>query len=161
MEEKPKPKLLVRESLLQVARNSVGSKVFRNLFIEENGVRRDALEDGVLSCAVFVSWLLLPLRLINAAHATVESTVKDLEEFGWQSVEVSALQPGDVLVWGASPESDDHSHIGFYIGDGQAISNNSVDRTPSMHHFEYDGRRPVEKALHYDLDSHNPRKSKE
>jgi hypothetical protein len=65
--------------------------------------------------------------LIEKPHATVASTIKDMEEHGWSVVEEPRI--GDVLVWepsDAHAEGEMHEHIGFYIGDERAISNSST-----------------------------------
>src|SRR6185369_5161142 len=91
--------------------------MFRNFYMVKDGVERDALENGALSCAVFVSSILylhnnlLKETWLKFTHANVGSTVKDMLEHGW--VEVSELKPGAVVVW---EKQGDHEHIGFCVG---------------------------------------------
>jgi hypothetical protein len=41
-----------------------------------------------------------------------------------------------------------HKHIGFYIGNNRAISNNSVhDGGPAEHDWTFEGKRKVEAVL--------------
>jgi len=49
------------------------------------------------------------------------------------------LVPGNVLVWEERKGVDEilHRHIGFYLGDGKAISNSSKNGVPSIHHYTY------------------------
>jgi hypothetical protein len=74
-------------------------------------------------------------KKIGSFHNTVYSTVKDLKQSGWQEVDVDRLMPGDVLVWDAEElEVGRHAHIGFAIGDDQAISTSYETGTPVVHH---------------------------
>ena len=115
-----------------------------------DGREIDATKNGVVSCAFFVSNVLnmFPaLKLIKEPHLTVKSTVKDLLKNGWK--EVSELRLGAILVW---EEKESHGginkHIGFYIGDGQAVSNNADTGMPSIHHWTFGESEgmPVRKA---------------
>ena len=139
-----KPKRLYFKSYLQIIRNSVGSKMFRNFYVEttERG-EFDALADGVFSCAFYVSSILVLFNKMGSVHATVQSTVADLQESGWQ--EVAEPRAGDVLVWEAI-EFDDgpNEHIGFCIGNGCAISTSLAKRTPVEHSQDFDGQRKIE-----------------
>jgi hypothetical protein len=66
----------------------------------------------------------------------VDSTIKDLVESGW--VEANQPNEGDILVWEALQFDDGvKEHIGFSIGDGQAISTSRAEKTPVEHdqHF--------------------------
>lgn len=148
--EKPKVKIHFFETYLAVIKNSVGSKLFRNFYLELDGRKMDATKNGVVSCAFFVSNILnmFPaLKLIKEPHLTVKATVKDLLGSEWKEI----LEPrlGAVLVW---EEKESHGgvnkHIGFYIGDGQAVSNNADTGMPDIHHWTFgdDGGRPVRKV---------------
>lgn len=107
--------------------------MFRNFYVrtEERG-EFDALDDGYNSCAFFVSSVLYVFKKLSDFHGTVSSTVEDLKKCGWQEVEKP--QPGDVLVWEPKkfPEGV-VSHIGFYIGDGKAVSTSMKTKTPVVH----------------------------
>lgn len=147
---KPKVKIHFFETYLAVIRNSIGSRIFRNFYLELEGVKMDATKDGVVSCAFFVSSILnmFPrLKLIKGPHLTVKSTVKDLLESGWK--EISEPRPGAVLVW---EEKESHGgrtkHIGFYIGGQAAISNDPDTGVPAVSHWTFghkDGK-PVRKV---------------
>ncbi len=145
--EKPKVKIHFFETYMAVIRNSVGSKLFRNFFMEIDGRKIDATKNGVVSCAFFVSNVLnmFPaLKLIRGPHTTVSSTVKDLLESGWK--EISEPRIGAVLVW---EEKESHGgrtkHIGFYVGNGEAISNNPDTGVPALDHWTFgiDGGKPT------------------
>ncbi len=109
--------------------------MFRNFYIAQDGVEKDALENGGLSCASFVtSVLYLQNQLletlgksawIQAVRARVASAEKDLVAHGWH--EISEYRPGAVLIW-EHREGDSrvaHEHIGFCFSETEAISNDS------------------------------------
>ena len=142
-----------KKSLLTIANNSIkggDNYLFRNLYVEDDkGNIVDVLEDGGNSCAAFVSWILLGLGLIKLPHATVDSTVKDLLNNGLQ--EIKEPKAGAVLLWEKLAE---HRHIGFYAGNGEAISNDSRgSRFPRKHHYTYNNTRKIDKIYwHPELD---------
>ncbi|OGN00928.1 MAG: hypothetical protein A3I26_01405 [Candidatus Yanofskybacteria bacterium RIFCSPLOWO2_02_FULL_43_10] len=143
-------KLLKKKSLLAIVENSVkggDNYLFRNFYAINNGQEVDILEDGKNSCAAFVSWILIALELIKMPHATVEGTVRDLLQSGWH--EINELKPGAVLLWEKAVGKYDgllHSHIGFYVGDNEAVSNGSQgEGVPWKHHITYGGTRKIEK----------------
>ncbi|MBP9822284.1 MAG: hypothetical protein KBC81_02485 [Candidatus Pacebacteria bacterium] len=165
-ENHPLPKHVVRikklRSLLAIVENAVkdgDNYLFRNLYADEDGQEIDILENGRNSCGVFVSWILLTLGLIKSPHATVHATEKDMLDSGW--FEVKELEPGAVIVWekreGAMFDGEriPKEHIGFYVGNNAAISNDSKKTGfPWSHHVTYDGTRNVEKIYwHNDLDN--------
>jgi len=134
---------LFLENYIHMVKASVGLALFRNLYCTVNDTRQDILRDGDLSCAFFVSWILAPFRLIKDIHATVSGTVKDLKESGWIRIDEPKL--GAVIIW--SPQitgSESHAHIGFYIGEGQAASNDYRTRTPQIHPWN---SHPIEEIL--------------
>lgn len=129
--------------------------MFRNFYFEVNGREKDILENGRLSCAVFVSAILYLFKLINDLHATVNSTEKDIKENGWY--EITDLKRGAIVMWEKKLGDDDnkiHGHIGFYVGDNMAISNDSKGTGfPHRHHYTYNGTRKIEKIYwHSQLD---------
>ncbi len=127
-----------------MAKNSIGCKTYRNFFIIDNEKEVDAMENGRLSCAFFVSGILSSFNLIKSVHGTVENTVLDLEESGWNRVKEP--NPGDIIVWEAIDfgDGDIHKHIGFYIGDSLAVSNSSLEGYPVKHEWTFGGSRKVE-----------------
>ena len=143
MAQPQKPLRLYLKSYLQVVRNSVGSNLFRNLYVhtDEKG-DFDALDDGYNSCAFFVSAILVLFKKLKGIHGTVGSTVKDLIESGW--VEADKPQQGDILVWEAQQFDDGlKEHIGFSLGNKRAISVSWLKKTPVEHdeHFGEDNRK--------------------
>ena len=147
----------VNSSYLAVIRDSVGSRMFRHLYaIDEVGTSRDIIQNGRLGCAYYVAFILYHFQLVAQPHATVESTVKDMEEHGWSIV--SDPEIGDVLVWEPSTEHVEdelHEHIGFYIGDERAVSNQSSTGEIVEHDWTFgtdnegNANRKVVKILRY------------
>ena len=143
---KPKVKLLIYDTYLKAIKNSVGSNLFRNLYLVKNGKRIDALNNGQLSCAVFVSWVLRIFYLIREGHATVDGEMKDLKKSGLYKIKKPKI--GAILVWeDIFLNGSLNKHIGFYIGNKEAVSNSRSKKTPVKHHWTYGGKRKVEIIL--------------
>lgn len=127
---------MLRETYLQMIKNSPKSRLFRNLFVTDGkGGKRDVLENGRESCAFFVSSILKVFSLVDFPHATVNATLKDMAKNGWR--ETKKLEPGNVLLW---EEKNGHRHLGFFIGGKKAVSNAFFyykSRAPKIHHFTY------------------------
>ena len=127
-----KVEIRVKETLLYRVRNAVGTNMFRRLYADVDGKTKDILEDGDKSCAVFATTMLISLGLCTFVHATVEGAVRDMESFGWNPIR--APQPGCVVIWRViDAPGKEHLHIGFYAGNGQAISNSSKEGNPQYH----------------------------
>lgn len=140
-----KIKLLRRDSYLQMIKNSVGTKMFRNLYLEIDNKKVDAVRDGNFSCAFFVSNILMIWGLITEGHATVEAITKDMLKNGWKEIPREKVGPGDVIVWeklkGENRKS--HLHNGFYINNKKAVSNDSKKGVPIIHSWDYNGKRKI------------------
>lgn len=154
--EQPKQKVtpLLFDSYLTVIKNSIGSNTFRTLVADMDGEKKDLLQNGQTSCAFFVSSVLLMfqsvslgIKLISEMHTTVLSTVKDLKNSGW--IEIGEPKAGCILVWKEIDFNSGgiHNHIGFFIGNGKAISNSEKLGHPIEHNWDYDGKRKVELML--------------
>ncbi|MCI0479815.1 hypothetical protein L0Y59_04690 [Candidatus Uhrbacteria bacterium] len=124
----PNVRVLISASYLSAIRGSVGSSMFRHLYATVGGKREDIAKDGVLSCGLFVSRILVIFSLVKEAHATVEGTLKDMEASGWKRIRGPRV--GAVVVW---ESVDNHRHIGFVVGKGRAISNSTTKRVPVRH----------------------------
>ena len=111
--------------------------MFRHLYVLENKQKKDILKNGELSCAYYVSSILKIFDLISQPHTTVKSTIKDMCKSGWQPIK--KLKPGNVLVWQDRKFRDGtiHQHLGFYLGQGKAISHRYEKKMPTIHHFTY------------------------
>lgn len=151
-------RLLLKKNYLTMIENAAKGEnwMFRNFYVEKEGVITDSLEDGKNSCAVMVSHILYSYNSllefvgkkhwIKAIHLTVDSTEKDLKKNNWH--EIKDLKSGAVLIWEKKDGKSGmpHNHIGFYIGDNMAISNNSRGTGfPWKHHYTYNNTRKIEK----------------
>ncbi len=139
-----KPERLYFKSYLKVIKNSIGSNMFRNFYVQtQSRGEFDALGDGYDSCAFFVSAVLVIFKKLADFHGIVDSTIEDLKKSGWQ--EVDEPKPGDVLVWEPKEFPEGPSmHIGFYIGDSKAISSSIKTKTPVEHEMNFgEGKRKI------------------
>lgn len=129
--------LLVKESYLAMIQNSVGSKLFRNLYANVDGKRVDILRDGDLSCALFVSVLLHQFKLIESPHATVAGLLRDMERSEWISTDM--IFPGAVVIWeeAIQKSGERHAHSGFALSKMSAVSHSDVERAPVEHHITF------------------------
>ena len=152
-------KLLKKKNYLTLIENSARGEnwMFRNFYIEKDGEVTDALEDGENSCAVVVTNILVLLNdffhWIKGPHATVVSAEKDLMESGWYEIE--ELRIGAILLWEKlmSGYGKGHKHLGFYVGNDTAISNDAKIGMPRKHHYTYNDTRKIEKIYwHSQLD---------
>lgn len=149
-----KPQLDLFRSYDSTIENSVGSALFKSAYFRVDGVTTDILKDGLRSCAVYVSSMLYLFKLIDDRHATVESTIRDMQASGWHKIE----QPkkGAVIWWDLEREEDvvgeNHPHIGFYIDSETAVSNSMNKRVIAKHHPTYgtlENGEPRRKVLGY------------
>ncbi len=144
---------LLFPTYLTTIRGSLGTRMFQHLFATVDGAVKDIARNGTLSCALFVSSLLHRFQLLAEPHATVSGTLKDLRRSGWRRIRTP--RPGCVIHWSGITYADGsvHEHLGFYLGNQQAVSNSSVQRVPVRHHWTYGNRkgkpaRPV-RALYW------------
>ena len=92
-------KILEKENYLAVIRNSVGSKLFNNFYVEGSGQPKDLLDDGYNSCAYYVSSILKMFNLIKDIHLNFEDLViESLREkkFSHSSINDTANELGNV-----------------------------------------------------------------
>lgn len=138
-------KIIIRESYLKMIQNSVGTKMFRNLYLEDRGRKLDATENGQMSCAFFVSNVLLIWKLISEGHATIGGTVEDMKNNGWVEVSVKDAELGDVIVWEEklSTKGRVRSHIGFYVGNDKTVSHRDACGSVSIHHWTFRNTRKI------------------
>jgi hypothetical protein len=128
---------------LAAIKNSVNSHLYRNFYAKVNNKKEDIVKNGELSCAYFVSSILVIFDLIKAIHLTVDGTEKDLKRSGWKKARKPKM--GCVLIWVAKKYKDgQHRHMGFFIDDNRAISNDHERGAPRMHHLTYNGGRKIE-----------------
>ena len=138
-------KISIYDSYIKMVKNSVGTKMFRNLYLEKEGRKFDATENGEMSCAFFVSNVLLIWKLISEGHATIKSTIKDMLKNGWKKIPKNNAKPGDVIVWeeNVSDKGRIHSHIGFYIGNKKTVSHFDGIKAITCHHWTYNDKRKI------------------
>lgn len=132
------------DTYLAVVRNSVGTNSFKNFYALVFGGRKDILEDGRLSCAYFVSSVLHQFQLMKTPHTGINGTVSDMEESGW--IKIAESREGAVILWEEKEDGrrERHKHLGFYMGNDAAISNNEEEGVPVVHHWTYNNGRGVE-----------------
>ncbi len=127
-----KVEILVLKSYLKRAYDAVGTSMFRSLYALVDGKEVDILSNGRKSCALFVSSILVGFGLIKTVHATVESTISDMESSGW--VRLLFPREGCIILWKGYPiDGELHDHIGIYVGSMRAISNSSSLGSPQEH----------------------------
>ena len=138
MNGEPGP-LVLFDSYMAVIRNSVDAHLFRNLYFTIDGAKVDVLNDGDLSCAVFVTALLKLFNLCPDVDTTVDGAVSMLVASGW--MDISEPRTGCIFVWESHPGDDgkNHKHVGFCTGPDTAVSNNYLKRTPDEHGYDYRG----------------------
>ncbi|MGM0482759.1 MAG: hypothetical protein ACQEP6_02760 [Patescibacteria group bacterium] len=133
------------DTYMAVIKNSPGTEMFKNVYANVDGEKKDITDNGDLSCAFFVSSVLVIFKLIKEIHITVASTVEDMERSGW--VDTENPEPGDVVIWGEEySNKDKHKHIGFFLGGDRAISNSKYKRHPVEHPLDMNDRK-VERFL--------------
>ncbi|MDA8161942.1 MAG: NlpC/P60 family protein [Desulfobacteraceae bacterium] len=104
-------------------KNSIGTKMFASCFFQTESGKEDLLNNGEFSCAYFVSSMLKIFDWIEKPHTTVDSTERDMINCGWKKVSATNMKEGSVIVWKAIMIGNTYNrHIGFYIGDGKAVS---------------------------------------
>ncbi|MFB6212920.1 MAG: hypothetical protein ABEI53_03880 [Candidatus Magasanikbacteria bacterium] len=136
MSKKEDSKLLFFDSYISAIENSVGSKSFQTLWAETDSGKKDILNKGQFSCAVYMTRILLWFDLVNEVHATVSGTVEDLKNCGW--FEIEKPKRGCILEWEPKKQNgSENKHIGFYLGDEIAVSNSRNNRFPIKHHYKY------------------------
>lgn len=149
MDDQTKPQIDFFATYLALIKNSVRSKLFRNLFATINGKNEDILRDGDLSCAIYVTSILTLSRRLDRPHATADGTVRALKEKGWTSIPFEKVKKGDVLVWEKKVDEkhEEHGHVGFFVGYKKAVSTSSEKRAPVKHDVTFDGTRKIVEVL--------------
>lgn len=149
-----KPELMLFRSYLATIRNSVGARIFRNIYYRyESGRVKEELENGNLSCAYFVSSTLHHFGLLEEFYLSVTETADAMKKNGWKIIEKPVS--GSVIVWDKKYFRHSrkwHGHIGFYIGRGRAISTSSWRGYPVVHSVKSWRRKIVEILWHEKLE---------
>jgi len=134
----PNIKILRKETFLKAIENSVGSRLFSSLFVmfKDSGEIKDILEDGMYSCAFFVSSILYIVEAIDKPHATVKSIMKLFEEDNnWQKIDLENIEAGDVVFWEKIKfeNGSENAHVGFVLNKQEAVSTDSKNKVVSRH----------------------------
>lgn len=139
-------KRLVRKNLLYTIEASLGSGLFKHVYVFDRRDNRefDAMEDGKSACAFMVSGLLALQGLIDHPHSTVATTIDHMQDTGWE--ETTEPQPGDVVQW---PAHNDHMHMAFYMGENRVIGNSTKSQVVAEYSLTLDdGRTPIAYFTH-------------
>jgi hypothetical protein len=127
-EEQRNPPFELFTSYLAMIENSPGTNMFRHRYYTVWGESLDVLDDGDLSCAVFVTSVLYMFDLIGEIHTKVSESIKDLHASGW--FVIKEPRPGAVIQWGFKRKDEGtqgrHNHLGFYLDTETAVSNESL-----------------------------------
>jgi len=141
---------LLFDTYLAFIRNSAGSPIFRDVFVKINGKKTNATDHGRTACAVFVSNILAlfsEFGLIKKGHSMITGTLLDMESCGWQKI--AEPKVGCVILWEERERNgESNKHLGFYLGNSEAISNSPDLGVPEVHHWTFgmkDGQ-PVRKV---------------
>ncbi|SRR6056297_2149571 len=129
----------LKKTYLAIIKNSLGSKMFQSLYIYKDKKKNESIDimhEGQFSCAFFVSYILYSFDLINSTHATVKGLKEDIQNFGWEEIE--DVKKGSIIFWEKLRRNGTtNAHVGFYIGNKQAISNSSEKGVIDKNHFTY------------------------
>ncbi len=140
------------KTYLTMIENSVGSKIFRTLYMTgEDEKTNDVLRKGDISCAVYVSSILVLNKLLPEVKARVASVHEELLKSGWSELQTKKPEDipiGAVIIWEQRKfkSGEEHQHIGFYVGNKKAICNSSEKRVPVKTNYIWKGR-PIIKIL--------------
>jgi hypothetical protein len=145
----PNFKRLIHKNLLYMIEASVGSEIFKHIYVVDirDGREFDALDDGSGACAFTVSGIIALQGLIDHPHATVATTIERLRQAGW--TETTDPQPGDVVQWAAH---NDHMHMAFYMGEDRVVGNSTKNQVVAEYGLTLDdGRTPIAYFTHPSL----------
>jgi len=151
---KSKFKFLIYKNYLSFIKGSENSRMFRHVYVLNNGEEKDLLKDGELSCAYYVSCILKIFNLIDpkiSPHATVAGVMKNMMNSDWK--ETKELKPGNILIWEEKQQSNNkfHEHLGFYLGQDKAISHRDEKKLPTIHHYTYNNKRKIIRILTHEI----------
>lgn len=121
---------------LSMIEGSVATEMFRHGYAKVNGKKKDVMKNGAIACGWHVSSILSLFGYIAKAHATIPSTIADMEKSGW--VKISRPKKGAVLLWEEKFIRDGaNKHLGFYLDTKRAVSNDYKSGTPQFNHPTY------------------------
>ena len=134
------------QTLMYRIHASVDSGMFKGVFADVDGQKVDITKNGQLSCAVYVSALLLMSGTIDTMTATVKGLENALRQSGW--VSTAYLYRGAVVIWFPQEQADGrkHEHAGFVLSDRMAVSHSDIARCPVEHELYFGGKRLIKAA---------------
>lgn len=143
---------LYKETYLKTIENSVGSKIFNSLIVrfKDSGKVVDILNDGMYSCAYFVSCVLYLFGLIDKPNTTVNTLKEKLEKNDkWKKVGLDAIEPGDVVFFEKITFEDrtENAHVGFSLNKQEAVSTDYKNKIVTRHPLF--SERKIEDAFRY------------
>jgi hypothetical protein len=142
----------IKQTYLAMIKNSPGTKLFNTAYVKnlQTGEIYDVFNDGELSCAFFVSGLLSMVGLLDRPHSTVKTLVALLSESKkWSEVPIDEPEAGDVIVWDVVTFDDGttNEHVGFYLGEGEAVSTSYKEKQVVKHSADFEGQRKIAKLF--------------
>mgnify|MGYP001584286886 CR=1 FL=1 len=134
--------ILKKESYVRAIENSVGSRLFNSLLVRfgDSQEVKDILNDGELSCAYFVSSLLVMHDALRQTHTTVANLKKALSENPkWSEVPLENVEAGDVVFYKKRTFADGsgNAHVGFVLNKDEAVSTDYQKKAVSKHKLDY------------------------
>jgi len=142
MGEETKIEFCLRETYLAAIRNCDGDTSYRDAYAKVNGTIKNITEGGINSCANVVTSIQIRFGFVSKVHTTIDGTIEDMLTNGWYKIK--GVRNGAVIVYEKKllDSGEVHGHIGFYIGEGKAISNSHTWKTPEVHdHKKHRGRK--------------------
>lgn len=118
---------------LSMIEGSVNSRAYLHQWALIGKTMTDIADNGGVSCAFFVSFILSGFGYITGIHSTVSGLVRKLESSGFKKVRIP--KKGAIIVWETKQQpSGPHAHIGFWLSPEIAISNHPTQGLPKAHH---------------------------
>ncbi len=133
--------VLLEKTYQTMVKNSEGTKMFNSLFVQtkETGMVQDILQDGMYSCAFFVSTLLVMFRVIDEPCTTVNSLQKKIIQGKQKFYQISQPECGDIVFWEEITFEDGskNKHVGLALNAQEAVSTNFREKKVSKHHITF------------------------
>lgn len=144
-------KILAKETYLKMIENSVDSKIFNSIVVQDEDEEvYDLLGDGEFSCATFVSGVLVLQGLIPKVRATVKNLRTELiENEKFIQIDEQEIQVGDIIFWQEFefPDGSKNAHAGFYVGGDTAVSTSYQNKKVIKHHFKNFGLNNLNREI--------------
>lgn len=134
----------IKITYLKMIENSTNTRLFNSLYVLDKNKNKvfDALNDGELSCAMFVSGVLTMLGLIDRPHSTISTVLEKIADYGWKEIDPNNLAPGDIAVWEEVTFDDGtkNEHIGFILNNHEAVSTSYIEKKVIKHSLSFSER---------------------